>query len=47
MSDCAGSAARAGNADQIEWRTVRDSARRHEAEPAIAEHGSLGRHSLR
>ena len=31
----------ARNADQIEGRTVRRSARRHEAEPAIAGHGEL------
>src|SRR5215470_15951844 len=31
----------AGNADQIKGRTVRESPRRHEAEPAIAGHRSL------
>src|SRR6266700_7186806 len=31
----------ARNADQIKGRTVRESARRHEAKPAITRHGSL------
>jgi hypothetical protein len=33
----------ARNADQIKGRTVRESARRHEAEPAVTRHGSLAK----
>ncbi len=31
----------ARNADEIKGRTVRESARRHEAKPAVTRHGSL------